>query len=185
MTRFTFSILIVSLCLTGCGRVSESRINEILERDPLFEKDLNKKRQIELKISNLKSSYQKEKRDLARKIRALKVSLKDKRYNQNRAIFSLEAEIQPNIRSLRAGLEEKRSEYVLRNRELKNSVGKASDIRKLLEKKKELSLSSDELSVWNKRVQTLDEKIDALRKTLDELRAKIHLIKTEIRILEE
>ncbi len=178
-------ILILSVPLTGCGRVSESKISEILKKDPSFEKDLSRKKQIASKISDLKNSHREEKRDIAQKIRTLETSLKDKRNALNTAILSLEAGIQPNIRELRAGLKGKRSEYALKNKEFKSSIAKAENIRKLLEKKKELALSSDELSVWNKRVQKLEEKITALRKTLEEIRAKIRLIKTEIRILEE
>ena len=178
-------IIILFILLTGCGRVSESKINEILEKDPQFEKYLNRKKQIASKISDLKNSYRREKGDIAGKIRALKTILKNKRNNQSAAILSLEAEIQPNIRSLRAVLEEKRSEYALKKREFRDSLAKSADIRKLLEKKKELGLSSDELSVWNKRVQKLEKAIAALSKTLEGLCAKTRLIKTEIRILEE
>ena len=185
MQRTGFLLLVMVFFLTGCGRVSESKIKEVLKKDPSFEKDFNRKKQIAAKIADLKNFYQREKRDTTGKIRAFKTSLKDKRNNLERAILSLEAEIQPNIRSLRAALFDKRSEYALTNKEFKGSLAKAANIRKLLKKKKELALSSDEVSVWNKRVRKLEKKIVALRKTLDKIRAQTRLIKTEIRILEE
>jgi len=180
-----FLIIILSASFAGCGGVSESKIKKILAKDPSFEEDLNKKKQIASKIAALKVSYRKETREASGKIRALKANLKSKKNNLNTAILSLGAEIRPNIRSLREALKKKRSEYDKKHKEFKDSLAKAENIRKLLEKKKDLSLSSDEVVVWNKRSRKLEEKIVALRKTLDDLRAKTRLLKIEIQILEK
>ena len=180
-----FFILPLSLLLAGCGRVGESTVKEVLEKDPSFERMLSAKKRLDAKIELLYADFKREEDAVTQKIQSLKVELETKRERLTAKRASLRREIDPTITKLEAKLEKIRPEYQIKQSELKGSLAKLKNVEKLLEKKGELPLSGDEISIWKRRVNDLKEKVDLLRKELDMLRAKTHLLKTEIKILGE
>ena len=178
-------LFLLILFLAGCGRVSESTLSSILEKDPSFAKALDEKKQIDLKISSLKDSFSKEKDATIRKIQSLKDELNAKKDNLNKDILLFKREMEPVIQGFKSELEGKKTDYKLKAKELSEAISKAKNIQKLLERKSELSLSGDEISIWNQRVARLQREISSLQKDLDAARNKIYILKTEIKILEE
>ena len=185
MKKLITLILVLLICLTGCGRVSENTLNDVLEKDPSFKRILEAKKRIKTKILSTKNDFNEEKDITIEKVRALNEGLRDKKNNLRTQIASLKQELEPKILALRAKLVEKYSEYKSRAKDLNDSLSKLKNIGKLLEKKSELSLSGDEVSIWNKRVGNLEKKINFLRGELDKLRSQTRLLKTEIKILKE
>ena len=149
-------IAILFLGLAGCGGVNEISLEKVLEKDPSFGKLLAAKKRINTKIAALSEE-----------------------------IRSVRQTLEPKIDALKAKLDEARSEAKTKSLELKESLSKSKNIKKLLIKKKDLSLSGDEVSIWNKRSVDLQNRIDSLKRDLVELQNKAHLLKTEIQILED
>ena len=185
MKKIVFLLLVFSVCLTGCGRVSESALSGVLEKDPSFRKVLDKKENISAKILKLNASYKKEKDVTIKSIYALKEGLRTKKDNLKTRIAGLGKELGPEIDLLKKKLDGKTSEYKLKRKTLKEARAKLKNIRKLLKKKSDYSLSGEEISVWNKKAAALEKKIARVNKDLDELRSKIRLLRTEIKILKE
>ncbi|MBL7157453.1 MAG: hypothetical protein ISS92_04755 [Candidatus Omnitrophica bacterium] len=179
------TLFFIIIFLTGCGRVSENTLKDILEKDPSFERTLNQKKNINAKISSLRDNFNKEKDLTAQKIRTLKGALRTGKNNLDSQISLLKDKMKPKIHELKDELAKKRSEYKLKKKEITEHASKLKSIRKLLAKKGELSLSGDEISIWNKRVSSLEKEIDSLLKEIDKLRSKISLLGTEIKILKE
>lgn len=178
-------ILMSSFFLTGCGRVSENSLSEILEKDPSFRNVLDAKKNISRKALSLRESFDKEKEIITQKIDSLKASLQEKKDYIEKEKLAVRQGLQPMIDTLKVKLEEARSEYTEKKALLKDSLGKAKNIKKLLVKKEELALSGDEISIWNKRAANLEQEINKLKKRLVELENKTRLLKTEIKILRE
>jgi len=67
-------VLFITFCLllAGCGGVSESALNSVLEKDPAFRKILDAKKRTRKKIASLQS-------EMEPKIEALKLSLTEAR----------------------------------------------------------------------------------------------------------
>ena len=149
-------ILVLVLVLAGCGRVSESTLNEVLEKDPSFKKILDAKKRANDKIASLREE-----------------------------ILSLRKEIEPAAERLKAQLEAKYSEYRLKRKGLRDSVSKLKNIKHFLEKKDALPLSADEISVWKRRLANLENEINGLKQDLVSLQERIRLLKTEIKILKK
>ena len=170
---------------TGCGRVGEKTINEVLERDPGFRKIYGEKQRIREKIADLKSGYLKEKDRTSGKIRELKENLALKKQNFRSQSVSLGREMEPKIVGLQSELKAKKEEFKVKKRELAEASSKLTSIGKFLEKKGEFSLTADEIAIWNDRTDSLKKEITSLRKDLDTIEGKIHLLKTEIRILKQ
>lgn len=185
MKASILAFLIIAISLSGCGRVSENALNNVLEKDPSFKRILEEKKRVSEKILSAKNDFNEEKDITIKKARALKEGLRDKKNNLRTQIASLKKEIEPKILALKAKLVEKSSEYKSKLKGLNDSLSKLKNIRKLLEKKSELSLSGDEVFIWDKRVGNLEKKINFLRGELDKLRSQIHLLKTEIKILKQ
>ena len=177
--------IILSVLLAGCGRVSESTLNEILDKDPAFGRILNEKKRIDTEIGSLTDNFNKQKSVTDTKIDSLREVIKVEKESLHTRIASLKEAMTPEVFAIKERLQEKRSEYKLRAGNLKGSIAKLKNISKLLKKKDELSLSGDETSVWKKRLQGLDKEIISDRQNLERLRAKIRLLKTELAILKE
>lgn len=109
----------------------------------------------------------------------------DAKKRVKKEIASLQREMEPKIEALRVKLAEARSEYKNKKKILKDLLHKSKSIKKLLAKKKDLSLSGDELSIWKKRAIDLEKEITAAGKSIESLQSKTSLLKAEIRILRE
>ena len=148
-----FLVLCVALAGCGGGRTTEAELKEVLEKDPQFEKVLDARTRIKIKISDLQEQYKQE--------------------------------VGPLIRSLESKIISLKTEYGLKKSQLKSAYPRMESIKKLLNKKESLALTSEEISIWNKRHIDLEKEIDSLRKELDNMRERRRLLKTEIRILRE
>jgi chromosome segregation ATPase len=178
-------ILVITVCFAGCGRVSEETVKEVLDKDPSFRRVLNAKRDISEKINALKVNFTKERDATLQELRSLKEELKKKESDLATRIMSLTQEIEPKILALRAKLNEKNTEYKLKAKDLGASRAKLKNMKKLLEKKGELSLSGDEITVWNNRIENLEKEIVSLQGDIDKVRSEISVLKTEIKILKQ
>jgi len=163
MKKVILLFLIVSIALSGCGYVSESSLDEVLQRDPSFKKLLDSKKRLSAKIA----------------------ALEDKKQRLDTEILLLRQETNPDIQKLEAKLEKTRSEYDFKKKSLKDSISSLKNIRRLLDRKSKLLLTGDEISVWNKRIANLEKEIDSTRIKLDKLKSQARLIKTEIKILKK
>jgi cell division protein FtsB len=155
--------LIANLSFSGCGYVSQSTLDKILEKDPSFRKLLSAKKQLDKKI----------------------LALEEKKAGLNAQIALLREETSPAIQTLEAKLEKIRAEYSLKKNALKDSKSSLKNIRKLLDRKSKLLLTGDEISVWNKRIRDLEKEITTLHTGLDSIKSQTRLIKTEIKILKK
>ena len=171
------------MLLAGCGRVSEKTINEILEKDPSFSEILKTKKNIRAKIISLEENFKKEKDSVTAKILDIKDGMRDKKRKLSQQILSIRSEMDPKILALKAKLEERRSEYNILAKELSVARAKSKNMTKLLNKKKELSLSGDEISIWNKRIENLQRDITSYNSDLDKIKSRIRTLELEIRIL--
>jgi len=185
MKKLIIPILLLPVLLVGCGRVTEGALNEVLQKDPSFAKLLNAKRGISAKASEAKKDFEKKKKAVRQEIRSLEENLQKEKNSTDKRILALKEEMAPRIDALKARLVRKRSEYKLKKTELKTSLAKLANIKKLLVRKKDLALSGDEISVWNKRVAKLEREIASTRKLLLELQSQTRLLKIEIKILQE
>ena len=181
--KLYFSIFLSIILLTGCGQVSENTVNAVLEKDPSFGRILSSKKKIDSKISSFKGELSKESDLTAQKIEKLKSSLQNIRNQYRSQITALKQKMDPEIQELKAKLEENRAEYKKAAEKLGDYNGKLKNIKRLLDKKSELSLSGDEISIWNKRIKKIEKDIVTSQKKLDNLRNKIYITKIEIRIL--
>jgi len=164
MKILTSVVLILYFLLAGCGRVDEGALNLVLEKDPSFRKVLNEKNGLSERIASLQENFKEKKDALSQKIRALKEELEAGESEVEEQIASIRKEIGPKIEALKAGAREARVEYGEKAKILKASIGKLANIKKLLQKKKELALSGDEISIWNKRSSDLEDEINAVKK---------------------
>ncbi|MFH1380656.1 MAG: hypothetical protein ABIH57_00595 [Candidatus Omnitrophota bacterium] len=182
---FYFFLISVIFLLHGCTRPDKDITEEILKKDPAFEKMLNAKKHINIKVDNLKSGYENEKEKTINAINDLKNSLKIKKDELNTKISSLEKEISPKVEKLKKRLEEKTEEFTLAKKESRDTLSKMANVKKLLNKKGDLGLSGDEVAIWDKRIVSLEEEINTTYKNLDKLRSEIRILSAEIKILEE
>lgn len=178
-------ILISVLFTSGCGKVGESAMDEVVELDPSFKEALEARSRIDAEILALKNDFSKEKNAATQNIRELKESLKLKQEAMSAKIVSLRQEIAPEINALRGDLEEAHTAYKVKKKYLKSAISKLKSIKDLLNKKGELSLPGDEVSVWNKRATKLEKEISSVKQSLDKLRTKIRILKTELKILQQ
>lgn len=185
MKKIILIVMLLSLALTGCGRVTRGTIDEVIARDPSFKRALEAKKRINAEILKLRNSYKQQKDEAIREIKSLKENLRKEKNTLGSRALSLKQEVVPAIDAIKGKLEKRRTEYNEKKKILKESLSKSKNIGKLLAKKSELSLSADEVSVWNKRASNLEKEITSLRKELDALRSKIRLLKTEIQILKQ
>ena len=178
-------ILISFLFTTGCGKVSESALDEVIDLDPSFEKVLEAKKDINAEILALKNDFDKERTTATQKMSELKEDLKLKQGAMSAKIISLRQEIAPEIDAIRRNLEEAHEAYKVKETYIKGAISKVKSIKDLLNKKGELSLPGDEVSIWNKRATKLEKEISSVKQSLDELRTKIRILKTELKILQQ
>ena len=183
MRILIFIILLANLL--GCGRASESALNDILEKDPSFSKHFKAKKRLSAEISALRNEFKKSHDSDMREINSLKEKLRAGKNELDGKIRLIKQELEPAIAMLKAELHEKTSENNLKKQNLKDALSKLKNIGKLLGKKSELSLSGDEISIWNKRAKKLEKEIVSLKKDIDVLRSKTRILKAEIKILQE
>jgi len=183
--KLNLFIITVLLCgVLGCGRVSQDTLEALTKKDPSFAKILENKRQIDRKIETLKNDYAEEKISVEKEIKNLKKKLHVKKNKIDSQIKDLRQEMDPDIHALKVRLEEMRAEYKSRSEELKDCLGKLNNIKRLLAKKNDLSLSGDEISLWNRRIATFKKDIDSLNDELSRLRDKMNIVSMEIKILQ-
>lgn len=180
--RIAISLLLI-FSLAGCG--GRSSVEEILEKDPSFQKDLDTQKRIKTLISELEKEYGSEK-DLAKQeIRAIEKELEEKRQALNSKIISLKKDLHPKIEFLRTRLQETNSIYKQKLATFKDSQKRLKNIKKLLAKKSDLTLSADETSIWNKRAGKLEKEIASLRQDIDNLRGDTRILQAEIGLLKD
>jgi len=178
-------VLILSFILAGCGKVSDATLDEVLEKDPSFRRMLDEKNRVNAKVASLNEAFEKEKKLTLKKVTSLKKKIDLLQAELKTEIDSVKNRMAPKIEGVRNELGDARATEKVKARLLKGSVQKVKNIKKLLAKKNDLSLSGDEISIWNKRASELEKEIDTLKKEIGELRDKSRLLKTEIRILTE
>lgn len=182
MRGTTLTTLILIVLLAGCGRVSEKAINEVLEKDPSFSEILKAKKNINSKIISLEENFKKEKDSATAKILAAKENIREKKKALSSQILSLKGQMDPKILTLKAKLDERRSEYTIEAKELSVARAKLKNMTKLLNKKKELSLSGDEITIWTRRIENLKMDIASYSSDLDKIKSRIRTLELEIRI---
>ncbi|NQU95101.1 MAG: hypothetical protein HQ549_02545 [Candidatus Omnitrophica bacterium] len=178
-------ILIFLLFTSGCGKVSESALDEVVLLDPSFKEALETKSRIDAEILTLKNDFSKEEGVATQKMRELRENLKLSQEAMSVKIISLRQEIAPDINALGGNLEEVHEAYKVKKKYLKSAMSKLKSIKDLLNKKGELSLPGNEISVWDKRATKLEKEINSVKQSLDQLRTKIRILKIELKILQQ
>jgi len=178
-------VLFLVLLLAGCGRVSEKTVAGVLEKDPSFAQALKEKESAARKVEALKFSMKEARGKTNSEIGLLRKSLTVKKAEIKEKIRIQQIKITPLIDGLSAKLRQTQIEYDIAKDTLSERLEKLKSIRSLLLKKDKLTLSGDEIALWNRRTEDLDREINSLKNDLDRLSARIHLLKTEIKILRE
>ena len=109
-------ILIFLLFTSGCGKVSESVLDEVVLLDPSFKEALETKSRIDAEILTLKNDFSKEKGVATQKMRELRENLKLSQEAMSVKIISLRQKIAPEINALRGNLEEAHEAYKIKKR---------------------------------------------------------------------
>ena len=182
--RLTFIVLAL-IFFAGCGPVDQETVNEVLTKDPSFANILKEKSRNNEKILSLQAEFNKEKDKILNDIITKRDNLRTKEDSFKTEVLSIRKKMEPELQKLKSGLEKAKVEYEEIKGQLNNSIDKLKNIKKLLNKKGELSLSGDEVSVWNNRIKELDVKIASYGKDLDKLKSKMRLIRTEIKIIQK
>lgn len=178
-------ILFLVLLLAGCTGVDEKTVADVLEKDPSFARVLKEKDSTARKIEALKFSMKEAREKTNSEIGLLRKGLTVKKAEIKEKIRIQQTKITPLIDGLSAKLRQTQIEYDIVKDTLSERLEKLKSIRSLLLKKDKLTLSGDEIALWNRRTEDLDREINSLKNDLDGLKAKINLLKTEIKILRE
>ena len=171
----------ISLC--SCERVDRESITRLADIDPTFRAVLEKKRDIDSRIT----SYETQLRDLRKttegNIRTLQRSFNKQKKDIESKISSLKKELRPEIENLQKQLEVKKELLRIKKRGLRDLTKMRRGVERLVTQGRSSSATQGEIKGWEERRQSLDDQIGPLKGDIEELKEQIGLLKAKLIVL--
>jgi chromosome segregation ATPase len=167
----------------GCENDFKEMEKTIIEFDPAFRENLDKRNILREKIAKQELQFSRSKEKIEQQIYLLKTKKGELSRQNAQAIEKIKQQIEPERRQLQRDLIELKRKY---DRVAESLSGVNKDIReitKLIEKKEDLSLTREELSTWNDRLSTLRKQRALKESERASLREEINITKMKLRVM--
>lgn len=184
--RLLLGIAIVSVIFvnTACApKITEEDIKKVENFDPQFKTVLNKKRELELKVSSLENQMAAEKADTEAKISALRSEFQNKKAGLQAQIIEVKAQLEPDKEAIKDKIEELNQELKPLQEKLANIEGMVKDTQSLIEKSKNTNIALHDKGKWDTQIKTLDAEKSKVQKEINGLKDNLRFYELELRIL--
>lgn len=177
------AFLLMAVSIPGCGKDLQETEKTILEFDPSFKENLQKRNALRKQITMKKARFSGEKEKIDEQIYMLKAR-KEELLKQNAgAIENIKQQIEPERRQLQRDLIELKRKHDRISESLYQINKDTREITKLINKKEDLSLTQEELSTWNDRLSTLHKKRALKESEKVDLEKEISVTKMKLKVM--
>ena len=174
---------VFSLFSYGCSKDMKEAEKKIVEFDPTFKKNLEKRNSLRKMISDQEKLYSGQKSKIAEQIRLLKAKDGELSRQNVQNIENIRQQIEPERRQLRRAIIEKKREHEKVIEALADINKDIREINKLVEKKEDLSLTQEELSTWNDRLGSLMKRRTLKESERLDLEREISVAKMKLKVM--
>jgi len=172
------------LIFSGCVENNAESIKKVLTYDPSFQKLLDKKNDIQAKLSSSKADRNEKQRAIEGQIAVLKDKRSGVKADYLSSAVQLKKQIDPDRRNLYQQLLDAKNRLNDKNAELADAEKDMAEIDALVKKKDRLELTREEMQVWNKRITFLTRKKEVIVKEITDLKKDIDITKLKIKVLQ-
>jgi chromosome segregation ATPase len=182
---FLYSALIL---ISGCRypfdlRLESEMRQEVIESDPSFSAILDKKAELDEKITELRSGLSLSANEIKSKILALKRELSLLRQETTGRTEAISRELDPHRSEIRQNLMELSAEYKLRQSSLSAINRMIAGLKRLSKQSGQISDSGDDVSKWQEKIDYQSRQADILRQEISTLRQEIRILRFKQKLL--
>jgi hypothetical protein len=183
MRKFPFFLVLLSVFLGGCLQESPEELERLTKEDPVFKQMILARNQAHQQIQLIREDLLFRKKQLDVQMERLRADYDAVAKAQNAKIGQMRASIETNRESIKKDIEASSASLLEKSAELEGYQRTLSDVRKVLNESKGISLSKTERQKWEERILMLSEKMRPLSEEIQELRIRIRLKKQKIQFL--
>ncbi len=184
VTKRHVFFLLSCVFLPGClFQESPEELDRLVKEDPSFKQMILSRDQAYGQIRLIKEDLLNKKKTLDAQVDKLRSEYDAYAKTQNKKAEQFRNGVEANNNLLKRQLEQNGAHMEEKQSELAGYEKTLSDVRKVLNEGKGLSLSKTERQKWEERILMLSEKIRPLAEDIQELKLQIRLKKQKIRFL--
>lgn len=183
MIKKALCFSVIALMLSGCGTTSPEELDRLMKEDPQFKQMILARDRARAQMHLIKQEMLGRKKSMDAQIDKLRLGYDNYAKAQNLIIEKFQATIESNRDFLRRQIDTAESELAAKTRELEGYEKTLSDVRKMLQEGRGISLSEQEKQKWEERILMLSEKIRPLQEAIQELKLQNKLKKQKIGFL--
>ena len=184
MKKRTIFFPLFCIFLSGClFQESPEELDRLIKEDPGFKQMILARDQVRSQIRLIREELLNKKKTLDAQVEKLRTEYDAYAKAQNKKIEQFRAMIETNRNLLKRQLEQNGAHMEEKQSELAGYEKTLSDVRKVLQEGKGISLSKAERQKWEERILMLSEKIRPLTEEIQELKLQIRLKKQKIQFL--
>lgn len=170
--------------LPGClFQESPEELDRLVKEDPVFKQMIFARDQAHHQIHLIKEDLLNKKKVLDAELEKFRSAYDAYAKAQNKKIDQFRGTIDANHNLLKQQLEQNGARLEEKQNEMAGYEKTLSDVRKVLNEGKGISLSKTERQKWEERILMLSEKIRPLTEEIQELKLQIRLKKQKIQFL--
>jgi chromosome segregation ATPase len=181
-------LLILAVLIYGCQYPFELRpeseiIQEVIEQDPSFKEALDKKSELDEKISALSEELNLKAVNVKSKIGSLKREFRDYKQDISSRIESVNSQLDPQRSSISQKITELSSELNLKQSSLSATNRMIADLKKLIQQRASPDADAEDVSRLQDRIDSQVHQAELLKQDIACLRDKIRLERLKLRLL--
>ena len=183
MRRFRIFSLLTCLFLTGCLQENPEELERLTKEDPSFKQMIVLRDQVHGQIQLIKQDLLNRKKLSDTQVEKIRTEYEAIAKQQNNRVEQLRGTIDQNKELIKRDIERGTGSLEAKINELDGYQKTLSDVKKVLNEGKGISLSKTERQKWEERTLMLAEKMRPLSEEIQELKLQIRLKKQKIQYL--